>query len=327
MSVSRRGFIGGSLALATLAACGKKDERGSEQEQTPTQPDRRAGQGNPPPTVAAVTSPLIDVRGHDPGNMVAAALTALGGIEKFVSKGAKVVIKPNAAFARPPEWAVTTHPETVAAVVKACVAAGAASVTLVERPGGRRTDCVERCGIAGAVANIPGVDIKVLTNRSDFTEVEVEDGIELEKVEVATAVLDADVYINIPAAKSHMATGVTLGMKNAMGVIWDRRVFHGSLDIHKAIADLARVVKPDLTILDATRALLTNGPAGPGDVVKPGRMIASRDMIAVDAYGLSIARFDHKQLSVTDVAHIAHAGASGLGQTDVARMKVIEIEA
>jgi uncharacterized protein (DUF362 family) len=267
------------------------------------------------------------VRGHDPAKMVAAALAALGGIEKFVSKGAKVVIKPNAAFARPPEWAVTTHPETVAAVVKACVAAGAASVTLVERPGGKRTNSVERCGIAGAVADIPGVDIKVLTNRDDFTDVEVEGGTELKTVAIAKAVLAADVYINIPAAKSHSATGVTFGMKNAMGVIWDRRVFHSTLDINKAIADLARVVKPDLTILDATRALLTNGPSGPGDVVSPGRMIASRDMIAVDAYGLTTARFNHKELGVTDIPHIAHAGAAGLGQTDVAKMKVITIEA
>jgi uncharacterized protein (DUF362 family) len=238
-----------------------------------------------------------------------------------------VVIKPNAAFARPPEWAVTTHPETVAAVVKACVAAGAASVTLVERPGGKRANCVERCGIAGAVADIPGVDIKVLTNRDDFTDVEVEGGTELKTVAIAKAVLAADVYINIPAAKSHSATGVTFGMKNAMGVIWDRRVFHSTLDINKAIADLARVVKPDLTILDATRALLTNGPSGPGDVVSPGRMIASRDMIAVDAYGLTTARFNHKELGVTDIPHIAHAGAAGLGQTDVAKMKVNTIEA
>ena len=104
----------------------------------------------------------------------------------------------------------------------------------------------------------------------------------LKKVKLMKDVLESDVFINIPTAKSHAATGVSLGMKGLMGVIWDRKYFH-SQDIHQAIADLSSVVKVDLTLLDASRALSTGGPAGPGRIVTPQTIVAGIDPVAVDA--------------------------------------------
>jgi uncharacterized protein (DUF362 family) len=135
------------------------------------------------------------------------------------------------------------------------------------------------------------------------------------------------VLINLPAAKSHSDTGVSFGLKNAMGIIRDRGAFHTRYDIDKALADLGRVVKPDLTILDATRVLLTNGPAGPGETVKLGHMIASRDIVAVDAYGLTLARYNRKKMTPADARHIEYAGKAGLGQVDVGKLRVKKVKA
>jgi uncharacterized protein (DUF362 family) len=115
-------------------------------------------------------------------------------------------------------------------------------------------------------------------------------------------------------------------MKNMMGVIRDRSAFHSTYSLDTAIADLARVARPNLTILDATRALLTNGPAGPGETSKPGRLVASRDIVAVDAYGLTLARFNRKKMTPADARHIALADKFGIGQADVAKLKVKKVE-
>src|SRR4030043_1007403 len=94
-------------------------------------------------------------------------------------------------------------------------------------------------------------------------------------------VLDDSVLINIPVAKSHSTTGVSLGMKGLMGLIWERESFHSQFNINQALADLATVIKPRLTILDATRALVSGGPGGPGEVRKTNLVIAGVEPRAV----------------------------------------------
>jgi uncharacterized protein (DUF362 family) len=301
MPLSRRSFIGGALAtVATVPLLGRS-------------------------AFAAPGPDVVDVSGSDPKAMVAAALAALGGIGKFVRKGSHVVLKPNAGFANPPDWGSTTHPDTVVAVAKACIDAGAKSVTVVEFPQGRGIKCLERCGLIAALQALPQVKIKVLGSAGDFTKVDVKGGVQLKQVEVAKAYLSADVLISIPAAKAHNETGISFGLKNAMGLIYDRKAFHTMLNLHQAIADLARVVKPQLTILDATRALLTNGPTGPGDTATPGRIIAGRNPVCVDAYGLTVARFNNKQMTPADVKHLELC--SGLGEINVAKLKVKKVKA
>jgi uncharacterized protein (DUF362 family) len=277
---------------------------------------------------AAARAPdVVDVAGSNPETMVAAALSALGGIGRFVRKGDAVAIKPNAAFANPPEWATTTSPATVVAVARACLDAGAGSVTIVEHPQARGMRCLERCGLVAALASLPAARIKLLGAEDDWKTVTVEGGVACKSVDVAKAALSADVLISVPVAKAHNETGVSFGLKNAMGLIRDRQPFHTRFDLHQGIADLARVVKPQLTIIDATRALLTNGPAGPGETAAPGRIVAGANVVSVDAYALTVARFSLREMKADEVRHIALAAKSGLGVTDVKRLSVRKVHA
>lgn len=299
--ISRRSFVGGSIAAAAALKYGR--------------------------AFAAPAPDIVDVSGSDPAKMVAAALAALGGISKFVKKGDFVVLKPNAGFANPPAWGTTTHPATVAAVAKACLDAKAKEVLILEFPQGKPEKCFARCGLTAALASLPAVKVKLLSGPGDFQKVDVKGGVTLKSVEVAKAVLSADVLINIPAAKSHYQAGVSLGLKNHMGLIRDRQAFHTAMELHQAIADLGRVIVPQLTILDATRALLTNGPAGPGETSTPGRMVAGRKVTSVDAYGLTVAKFNNKTMTPAEARHIEFAGKAGLGQIDVGKMKIKKVKA
>jgi len=233
-----------------------------------------------------------------------------------------VVLKANAGFPNPPAWGTTTDPVVVATVAKLCLEAKAKSVVVLEFPQGRVPEkCIERCGLGSALESMSKVKVKLL-GPADFVEVDVPGGTEIHKVEIAKALRSADVFINIPVAKNHSDAVVSLGLKNHMGLIKDRRAFHQQHDLQSAVADLGRVIKPNLTVLDATRALLTNGPAGPGDLATPNRIVAGRNVVSVDAYGLGVAPFGQKQLTVADVRHIAMAGKAGLGNVDVASLHV-----
>jgi uncharacterized protein (DUF362 family) len=275
--------------------------------------------------LAAGDPDIVDVAGSDPAAMVAAALKALGGIGRFVKKGDYVVLKPNAGFANPAEWGTTTNPRVVVALAKACLEMKPKQVLVLEYPlaGGER--CLKRCGLAEALAAVPEVRVKVLASQDEFKKVAIPGGVALKEVAIAKAVLSADVLISIPQAKAHGQAGVSFGLKNAMGLIWDRKSFHTMLDMQQAIADLARVVKPHLTVLDATRVLLTNGPQGPGETQAVGRLVAGRNVVSVDAYGLTLARFNQRQMTPADARHIELAAAAGLGQANVGRMRVKKV--
>ena len=297
MAITRRRFLGSTLALAATAKAGT--------------------------ALGAGKADIADVSGKDVEKMTRAAVDALGGIKTFVHSGDYVVLKANAGFPNPPAWGTTTDPVVVATIAKLCLEAKAKSVMVLEFPQGRVPEkCVERCGLSAAMEPL-GSKVKVkLLGPSDFVEVDVPGGTELKKVEIAKALQSADVFINVPVAKNHTDAVVSFGLKNHMWPIKDRRAFHQQYDLQTAVADLGRVIKPHLTVLDATRALLTNGPAGPGDLATPNRIIAGRNVVSTDAYSLGVAPFGQKQLSVADVRHIALAAKAGLGSADVGSLQV-----
>jgi uncharacterized protein (DUF362 family) len=299
-SISRRGFVAVSLGAAAALKYGD--------------------------AFAADGSDIVDVSGSDPKKMVGAALAAFGGIGRFVHSGDFVVLKANAGFANPPDWATTTNPATVAAVAQACIDAKAKQVVLVEFPQGQADKAFARCGMTAALDGMAGVKLKVL-GPDDFQRVDVKGGVSVKSVEVAKLILSADVLISIPAAKAHQAAGVSFGLKNHMGLIKDRQAFHQNYDLAQAVADLGHVITPNLTILDATRVLLTNGPAGPGDTAVLGRMVVGKKVASVDAYGLTLARFNGKNMTPADAKHIELAGKAGLGNVDVGTLKVKKISA
>jgi uncharacterized protein (DUF362 family) len=263
----------------------------------------------------------------DPAAATKRALEALGGISRFVKKGQRVVLKPNMSFARTPEFSATTHPMVVATVAQACVEAGAQQVLVLDHTLQRAELCLERTGIRDACKNISGVHVLALQERKFFGEIKIPQGKVLDRAEVMKDILEGHVLINIPVAKSHSATGVSLGLKGLMGMIWDRESFHSQFNINQGIADLATVVKPQLTILDATRALASGGPGGPGEVKKPNLIIAGTDPIAVDSYGVSIVPWYGQNFKGRQVEHILIAHQRGLGKIDVEQLKIFKEKA
>jgi uncharacterized protein (DUF362 family) len=260
----------------------------------------------------------------EPATATKKALEAVGGISRFVEKGQRVVLKPNMSFARTPDFGATTHPSVVATVAQACVEAGASQVLVLDHTLQRAELCLERAGIREACRNIPGVHVLALQDRKFFREIRIPQGKVLDRVEVMKEVLDDSVLINIPVAKSHSTTGVSLGMKGLMGLIWDRESFHSQFNINQALADLATVIKPRLTILDATRALVSGGPGGPGEVKKTNLVIAGMDPVAVDSYGVTLVPWYWQNFKGRQVEHLLIAHQRGLGKIDVDQLRLFK---
>lgn len=276
--------------------------------------------GDPLRVYAAEEVDLAVISG-EPAAATRKALEAIGGMSRFVKKGQRVVVKPNMSFAKTPDFAATTHPLVVAAVAQACIDAGAREVLVLDHTLQRAELCLERTGIRDACKTLPGVHVLAMQDRKFFQEIRIPQGKVLDKVEVLRDILDS-VLISVPVAKSHSATGVSLGLKGLMGLIWDRESFHYRFNINQGIADLATVIKPALTVLDATRAMATGGPGGPGDVKKPNLIVAGADPVAVDSYGVGIVPWYGRNFSGRQVEHLLIAHQRGLGKIDVEKLKI-----
>jgi uncharacterized protein (DUF362 family) len=334
--IKRRDFIKHLLALsaASLAASGCA---GQAAPQVASAEPRHADQDPPaggaastsiarPPTSTAAPfgSPHLAVArgaGTDPAELTRRAVAALGGIERFVKSGANVIIKPNICNGhRGPEYATTTNPDLVAALVSLCLGAGAARVRVIDYNfSGANPQAYSKSGIESAV-NAAGGEMELI-NRMRFRKTSIPGATKIKEWKIYGDVLDADVVINVPIAKHHSSGTLTLGMKNLMGVIDDRSGFHAR-GLHECIVDLSRAVRPQLTIVDAVRILTANGPTGGSldDVRRLDTVIASSDIVTADAYAATLFG-----LSARDVKHIRLAGEAGLGQADLTAIKIEEI--
>ncbi len=263
---------------------------------------------------------LVIARGPDAVKNVRRALEAMGGMGAFVRPGERVVIKPNVGWNRVPDQAANTNPEVVRELVRMAIAAGASKVWVTDNPVNNAERCFERSGIRQAVGEAGGT--LVMPDANHFREVEV-GGKVLRVADVLYPLVEADRVINVPIVKQHSLSGATLSMKNWYGVLGGHRVrLHQ--DIHRSIVDLARMVKPTLTILDATRALLANGPSGGslGDVKRLDTLAVSTDEVALDAFGAGLIG-----LSPDAVGFIGEGERAGLGKADYKSRKLIEIPA
>jgi uncharacterized protein (DUF362 family) len=271
--------------------------------------------------VDGVEDKLVVVRGEDPARMTAAALAAFGGMNAFVTKGDFVVIKPNVGWDRQPEQAANTNPDVVAEVVRQCIAAGAARVLVTDVTCNDATRCFNRSGIAAA-AREAGAEVQ-LAQEARFRDVNI-GGAMLGQQLVYDAYLEADKFINIPIAKHHALTRVTLGMKNLYGILGGNRSrLHQ--DIHNSLADLASFLRPSLVIIDAWRILLRNGPQGGSlaDVEDRKMIVACTDQVAIDAYA-GQTFFD---LAVDDMPWVTLAETRGLGTSDYSSLPLVEVTA
>ena len=235
--------------------------------------------------VPSTTPSMIIARGADPAANTRAALERLGVMNKLIVKGDLVVIKPNIGWDRRPEQAANTNPLVVGEVVRACIAAGAARVVVTDHPVNDPRRCFERSGIAAAVKEAGGV-IEVPGDRN-FHMVSIPG--KLGRWPVFEPFILATKVINIPVAKHHSLTQATLGMKNWYGILGGRRnQLHQRID--DSVAELAGLMLPTLTVMDATRVLLRNGPTGGSlsDVKRMDAIAVSLDPVAVDAWGCTL---------------------------------------
>jgi uncharacterized protein (DUF362 family) len=259
--------------------------------------------------------------GADPGELARRAIAAVGGIERFVKPGADVIVKPNICNAyHGPEYASTTNPQVVAAIVALCLGAGAKRVRVMDYPfGGAPPAAYATSGIEDAV-KAAGGQMDVMKPMR-FREVAIPQGRALKKSKVYGDILDADAVINVPIAKHHGSATLTLSMKNLMGVVENRTSMHAK-GLHQSIADLCRVVRPQLTVVDATRILTRNGPTGGNldDVKQMDTVIASTDMVAADSYAATLFG-----ITGPDIGYIRLGAEMGLGQMDLGAVKVEEV--
>ncbi len=221
-------------------------------------------------------------QGEDPRQLVRRAIEELGGIRRFISRNDVVVVKPNIAWDRTPEQAANTNPEVVAEVVRLCREAGAAKVIVTDVSCNEPRRCFQRSGI-GAAARAAGAQV-ILPGEGRFRDVDL-GGEVLGAWPVLEPFLAADKMINLPIAKHHSLTRVSLGMKNWYGILGGQRQrLHQR--IHESLVDLASFMRPTLTLMDAYRVLVRSGPTGGNleDVALKKTVIASTDPVAVDAY-------------------------------------------
>ncbi len=269
---------------------------------------------------------LVAVMGGEPDIMFRRAIAEMGGIGKYVKPGNKVTIKPNIGWDRVPELAANTNPVLVSEIVKQCLKAGAKEVIVFDHTCDDWRMCYKNSGIEDAVIAaggkiIPGHD------ESYYREVNLPHAVNLKTAKIHQAILDSDVWINVPILKNHGGAKMSISMKNLMGIVWDRRYFH-SHNLQQCIADCSTLdKKPVLNVVDAYRLLKSNGPQGKteADVVISKGLFISTDIVAVDT---AATKFFNQvsEMPLESVEYIGKAEALKLGTTQLDKLNVKRIK-
>ena len=318
-----------SATSAVTAIPTATDEAALVPSAVPTQvPTEEAGSTEPSaaPTPTSTAAPprrhpdLAVARGGEPEAMVRRTLAALGGMERFVSPGDDVIVKPNICVAyHTYEYAATTNPWVVGELVRLALEAGAKRVRVMDNPfGGSAEQAYVKSGIQEQVVRAGG-QMETMA-RFKYVDVNLPEAQDLRRCKIYDAVLKADVLIDVPIAKDHGLARLTLGMKNLMGVIFDRPAMHRNLG--QRLADLSSRVRPTLTVVDAVRMLMRHGPTGGNldDVKQMDTVIASPDIVAADSYAATL--FD---MQPDELAYVRAGAAMGLGRSDLQALKIEEV--
>lgn len=270
---------------------------------------------------AADQAKMAIVRGTDRAAMFQQGIKALGGMESFIQKGDRVLIKVNAAFATPASLGATTHPELLAAVAGLCSKVGAFQVLVTDNPINNPDSCFEITGLAAA-ARASGSRI-ISPRAALFAPVSLAGGKLLQNWPVmAGAFTGVTKVIVLSPVKDHQRAGASMILKNFYGFLGGRRnVFHQ--DINGIITELSQLLKPTLCVLDGTVSMMTNGPTGGSlsDLKDTGTMIISTDPVAADAVGVGLLG-----RTLADVPYIEMAAKAGTGQADYRRLKPLVLD-
>lgn len=264
---------------------------------------------------------IVSVSSEDPMGVMAGLLEPLGGIGRLVKAGDSVGILVNSPWKHPGTF---TDPDVALAFVKLCKEAGAGNIICFKPvPDGYWEQGSYYDEMKEVVAGFRYGDERV--------EIEIAEGVELKQASMFRDIMEVDVFVNIPVAKHHAGTNFSGILKNLMGVSSSETNRHmhspdGEYTYSKAdylsqcIADLNLIRQPDLCLMDAAECVLNNGPRGPGDTVKPGKILASIDPVAIDTYSADLIGFDPY-----DIPMLEKATALGLGKSDLASISVMEI--
>jgi uncharacterized protein (DUF362 family) len=252
------------------------------------------------------------------------AIELLGGIGRFVPKGSRVAVLANVQSSHPGTF---TSPSVLRSVLRLCRQAGAKEINLVSWQPLKNW---ESTGLARVAAD-EGAALKLIErDETNFKPVPVPGGKALTEARILNVLFDHDVFINMPVTKDHAGNKFTGTMKNLMGINSpaSNRAFHkpdwqtdsqAIEHLEQSIADLNTVIKPALNVVDATEFITTNGPFGPGEIIKPKKVVAGIDRVAVDAYCAGLWG-----LKAADIVQIKRAQEQGLGQLDLSKVKIKE---
>lgn len=263
---------------------------------------------------------LVAVRGGEPEIMFDRAIESLGGMQAFVKKNQKVLVKPNIAWDVVPEKAANTNPKLVARIIEHCLNAGAKDVYVFDHTCDNWQRAYRNSGIEKAVRDsggkmVPGNDERLYQNY------DIKSGKRLRTTKIHELVFDTDVFINVPILKHHSSTKLTIAMKNLMGIIYDRGYWHKN-DLNQCIADFATLQKPLLNVVDCYRVLKRNGPRGVSlaDVATYKALVISKDIVAADAASTRIFG-----LEAEDIPHIRIADQMKVGTKNLSNLKINRI--
>ena len=311
---SRRQFLTLTGAALLGASCASPARRDASQpvQNTAGRPSTPAPSGD--------QAYLAVARGADPAEITKRAIAALGGMQRFVKPGHDVIIKPNICVDyHPPEYAATTNPGVVAALVSLCLGAGARRVRVMDMPFGGTPQAAYAISGIGAAVQAAGGEMEMMS-RVKFVKTPIPAGKDITEWEIYQDLLKTDVLINVPIAKHHSLARLTLGGKNLLGVVARPNGIHRNLG--QRVADLASLIRPTLTVVDAVRILTAHGPTGGSlnDVKQTDTVIASHDLVAADAYAATLFG-----MSGSDIAYIKAGVEMGLGTMDLQGIKIEEI--
>jgi uncharacterized protein (DUF362 family) len=315
---TRRRFLwaGGSVVAASGLGVGgfifhDRNQRFSR-EATAIIPDHRVH-------ISTSIPRMVIARGDEPALNVRAAIGRLGGMERLLTRDDIVVIKPNIGWRRPPEHAATTHPDVVGEIVRLCLEARPKRVIVTDCPVRKSRGAFEWSGILEA-SQAAGAEV-IIPEESSYRTVLISE--RLGTWDILEPFVTATKIINVPVAKSHDMMRSVAGMKNWIGITNKLRVmFHN--DIHQSIAELAALMRPTLTVVDATRVLMRGGPSGGGlDAVKSvGAVAAGFDPVTLDAWAGTI--FGATPDELPEFLEIAER--MGLGTADFRSLQPISID-
>lgn len=258
------------------------------------------------------------------------ALRLIGGIEKFIKPGDKVVIKPNLVSKKSPHSAITTNPAFVNAVIRIAEEAGGI-VTIAESPGGpyNRTMLNAVYGACGMNEAVEGTGAK-LNYDTEFTEVEHKEGHTIKRIPIINPILEADVIINLPKLKTHAMTSYTGAVKNLFGTIPGtyKAELHFRLDDRRAfcsmLVDLCERVKPTLNIMDAIDGMEGNGPTS-GIDRHIGLVLASENPYELDMAACDIIGYEPDEVDTVKFSIERGHAVKSYGEIDIAGCSIDEV--